>query len=93
MNQARFDQLIRGLATKRLSKRQVFNTFTSIFAGRRGNNGVPHLLLLEGHNTLVQHIGSRLSRRLNIFDLLLFALVIGETSAREVRKVERRSGV
>ena len=75
MNQARFDQLIRSLATKRLPKRQVLNTFRSTFAGRRGNYGVPHLLQLEGHNTLVKHIGRRLSRRLNILGLLLFALV------------------
>ena len=46
-----------------------------MFAGRRGNYGVPHLLQLEGHNTLVKHIGRRLSRRLSIFGLLIFALV------------------
>ena len=79
MNQRRFDQATSGQATKRLSRR-LLDAFRSTFAGRHGNNGVPHLLRLDGHNTLVNQDVRRLSRRLNLFTLLLFTLVISFVS-------------
>ena len=86
MNRGRFDQLTRGLATKRLSRRQLLNILRSTFSGRRGNNGAALLLQLEGHQTLVKLVVRPLARHLNFIGLLLFALVTSLVSVAVLAK-------